>query len=761
MPWSSSCNRYDMRRIVSAIYFVVVAVMAAATFVEKGKGTEYVSQHVYGAPWFVALWAALAAAGAVCLFRRVRKRSVLLLHVSFLLILAGAALTHFTSAQGYVCLRVGGETYTYDRATRDGMREERLPFSIRLDDFTIRCHNGTTAPSDYESRITITDGDRLTRATISMNNVCSYRGYRLYQGNYDRDGRGSVLAVNADPVGIPVTYAGYALLFLSLVIFLIDPAGAFRRSLRIVASAASGGAGKAAAALCLLVAFPLASVASATLDGETAKKFGEIYIVHNDRVCQLHTFAIDFTKKIYGKASYKGYSAEQVLAGLLFWPGEWAAEPIIKVRGGELRSTLQWSGHVPLSTIFNKDMGGYVLRPYVEEYYNGNDDRFHKDVAQLDDVVFLLLETRAGTLLKIYPQTDNGATLWYGYDPHTKYPSSLATGTILFMRRTSEQMADCAARGDMEGFRSTLDEILSYQRLNGGGTLPSPSQVKAERAYNAVPFATVLFAVNLALGFAGLVCCVVLLSRRRRAGGVKRALVVYGASLLASFLALTCALALRWIVSGRIPMSNGYETMLTLAWFLLLMALPSAVAAMSCRPRGNLVTRLFVPAAAFTMSGFFLLVSHIGQMDPAIGQIMPVLDSPLLSVHVSFVMLSFALLAMTFVCGVAGMAVHPAAEELRHLSLVFLCPAIAALGFGIFIGAIWANMSWGRYWSWDPKETWALITFMVYAVPLHARSMPCLRRPVAFHAYMVLAFATILMTYFGVNYFLGGMHSYA
>ena len=163
----------------------------------------------------------------------------------------------------------------------------------------------------------------------------------------------------------------------------------------------------------------------------------------------------------------------------------------------------------------------------------------------------------------------------------------------------------------------------------------------------------------------------------------------------------------------------------------------------------------------FLLSGFFLLVSHINQMDPAIGQMMPVLNSPLLSIHVSVIMMSYALLSLTFICGLMGICLRSHREELLVLSRLFLYPALAALGFGIFIGAIWANISWGEYWGWDPKEVWALITFMVYAAAAHTASIPALRRPMTYHVFMTLAFLTILMTYFGVNYVLGGMHSYA
>jgi ABC-type transport system involved in cytochrome c biogenesis permease subunit len=166
------------------------------------------------------------------------------------------------------------------------------------------------------------------------------------------------------------------------------------------------------------------------------------------------------------------------------------------------------------------------------------------------------------------------------------------------------------------------------------------------------------------------------------------------------------------------------------------------------------------------LSGFFLLVSHISQMDPQIGHLMPVLRSPLLTLHVSIIMTAFALLSLTFICGLTGIAFHytkrkEQTDVLATLSRVFLYPALTTLGFGIFIGAIWANVSWGTYWSWDPKEVWALITFMVYAVVVHTQSFRAFQRPLTYHIYVTLCFLTILMTYFGVNYFLGGMHSYA
>ena len=221
------------------------------------------------------------------------------------------------------------------------------------------------------------------------------------------------------------------------------------------------------------------------------------------------------------------------------------------------------------------------------------------------------------------------------------------------------------------------------------------------------------------------------------------------ALLAASLAALTCCLSLRWIIAGHIPMTNGYETMLLLAWFVMLFALLTHGKAR------------IILVFGFLLSGFFLLVSHINQMDPAITHRMPVLNSPLLSVHVSLIMMSYALLALTFVYGLMGLILKRHAHHFQLLSRLFLYPAVSTMGLGIFIGAIWANISWGSYWNWDPKETWALITFMLYAVVLHTHSFPVFRRPTIYHLYMIAAFLSIVMTYFGVNYLLGGMHSYA
>ncbi len=390
-----------MKRIVIVFYVVVVAVLATATIVEKYQGTDYVGEHVFGAWWFSALWAVLTAVAAFYFVKRkVRRVSVIVLHLSFVVILAGALLTHLTAIRGVVPLYQGIATNEY--LTRD-MYLHRLPFSICLEKFEIKFYEGTDMPSDYVSHVTI-DGEPFT---ISMNQIVSHKGVRLYQSDYDEDLRGSLLAMNSDPWGIPVTYCGYALLFVSLVWMLADPQGKFRQQL----------------------------------------------------------------------------------------------------------------------------------------------------------------------------------------------------------------------------------SILRKQRF---------------------------------------------------------------------------------------PLA-----MLT----------------------------------AFLMACFVLLLYHFLGKYSAANHPLPVLNSRLLPLHVSTIMMAYTLLLLTFIISLVGIAVSKQRQKMYHLSQVMLFPALLLLCYGIFIGAIWANVSWGNYWSWDPKETWALITLMIYAAPAH-RSFSNMS-PRKYHLYMTVAFFTILMTYLGVNYFLGGMHSYA
>ena len=753
-----------VKKIIFILYILVLVCMAAATIVEKSQGTDYAHAHYYGAWWFILIWAVLAALGAFYIIKRkVKCASTLALHLSFIIILAGALLTHISAKRGMIHLRIGQPTDTYMAQDEEqGMKEEKLPFSLCLQKFEAKMHDGTNAAADYSSKFTVIDGDDKSEGEVSMNNIYSHRSYRLYQSSYDEDGKGSVLAINADPFGIPVTYTGYALLFISLVWMLFDPKGGYRKLLK------SPLLKKGALMIALILSMAniqtlhaesaTGNLQNAVLPKETAEKFGELHILYNDRICPVQTFALDFCKKIYGARSYQGLTAEQVLSGWVFYGNTWANEPFIKIKSGEMKTAMNLPDYASLNTFFNREMGGYTIGQYVQEYYNGQQDKFHQQAADIDGKIQIIMELREGISLKVLPYTfiknvkatkdhsfiKAGTTTWFS--PVDKLPQAVEHQHALYIRNVFSLLNGDVKAGNTSRVNEFFVKMKKYQEVSSGNSLPTATQYKAERINNAFPFATILFMANLTLGFIALFYTIYRMTKKREIKVLNIALPIL---LGVSFLALTFGLALRWIISGNIPMSNGYESMLTVAWFVMLISI-----LMQLRIR-------IVMVFGFLISGFFLLVSHINQMDPAIGQMMPVLNSPLLSIHVSIIMMSYALLSLTFICGIMGICLRSHGEELQALSRIFLYPALTTMGFGIFIGAIWANVSWGNYWSWDSKETWALITFMIYAVVVHTQSLPVFRKPLVYHIYITLAFLSIAMTYFGVNYFLTGMHSYA
>ena len=753
-----------VKKIIFILYILVLVCMAAATIVEKSQGTDYAHAHYYGAWWFILIWAVLAALGAFYIIKRkVKCASTLALHLSFIIILAGALLTHISAKRGMIHLRIGQPTDTYMAQDEEqGMKEEKLPFSLCLQKFEAKMHDGTNAVADYSSKFIVIDGDDKSEGEVSMNNIYSHQSYRLYQSSYDEDGKGSVLAINADPYGIPVTYTGYALLFISLVWMLFDPKGGYRRLLK------SPLLKKGALMTALILSMgniqtlhaesATGNLQNAVLPKETAEKFGELHILYNDRICPVQTFALDFCKKIYGARSYQGLTAEQVLSGWVFYGNTWANEPFIKIKSGEMKTAMNLPDYASLNTFFNREMGGYTIGQYVQEYYNGQQDKFHQQAADIDGKIQIIMELREGVSLKVLPYTFTknvkatknhpfikaGTTTWFS--PVDKLPQAVEQQHALYIRNVFSLLNGDVKAGNISRVNEFFVKMKKYQEVSSGISLPTATQYKAERINNAFPFATILFMANLTLGFIALFYTIYRMTKKKEIKVLNIALPIL---LGVSFLALTFGLALRWIISGNVPMSNGYESMLTVAWFVMLISI-----LMQLRIR-------IVMVFGFLISGFFLLVSHINQMDPAIGQMMPVLNSPLLSIHVSIIMMSYALLSLTFICGIMGICLRSHGEELQALSRIFLYPALTTMGFGIFIGAIWANVSWGNYWSWDSKETWALITFMIYAVVVHTQSLPVFRKPLVYHIYITLAFLSIAMTYFGVNYFLTGMHSYA
>lgn len=681
-----------MKRVILFVYVALVVVLAVTTFVGQARGTAFAGAHVYHAVWFALLWGVLAVLTLVaCVRMRLWRRvPLLLLHGSFLVILGGALITFLWGEQGYVHLEEGRETDRF--VARDGGQLLPLPFSLRLDSFRVQCYPGTDAPEDYISHVRLSgkQGAGTRTATVSMNRILMHEGYRFYQSSYDPDGRGSWLSVNHDPWGIGVTYAGYALLGLSMLWVLCSRGGEFRRLLRHPLLRMGG-------FLVLFLGWGTGTPVQAqgrklpVLKQRQADSLAAVQVIYQDRVVPFNTLARDFVLKLTGRPTYRGLTPEQVVGGWLLHPEVWKDEPMIRIKSAALRRRLALEGeYARLSDLFEGDR--YRLQEYWDASASHTDrlSPLDKAIVETDEKVGLILMLQQGTLIQ--PLPDDGSV----------------------------------------------------------ARLPE-AKVRAELLYNRIPFSQVLFMFNLTVGL--LAFAVLLYRGMRRAAADSRMLRglerFFTGALWAALAFQSLGYALRWYIGGRVPLSNGYETMQFLALATLLLA---------CLFRRRFP---FTLPFGFLLSGFALLVSYLGQMNPQITPLMPVLVSPWLSSHVSLIMMSYALFAFMMLNGVLALCVRREALRLMLLSRLLLYPAVFFLGAGIFLGAIWANVSWGHYWSWDPKEVWALVTFMVYAVPFHAGSLPWLRKPLFFHVYMMVAFLTVLMTYFGVNYVLGGMHSYA
>jgi len=734
----------------------LIAVLVVGTLVEKWAGASFAQSHIYHSWWFMTLWILLLSAAVVTMVKSklYRRWQTLLLHAALGLIVVGMIITTLTAKNGRITLEKGRATSEYvERGTQS--RTAQLPFAVELLDFEVVTYPGTQAPQDFCSEIRFVDTKSTNHnATVSMNHIAKHRGYRFYQTSYNLSGQ-VTLTVAHDPWGITLNYIGYALLFLSFILFIFDKNSRFRVLLAEMSKP------QMACLLGFLLLIPQLQAAHGTplpktLPKESAEQLGRLYVMYNDRVCPLQTLAKDFTTKLYGAPSYKGLTSEQVLSGWIFYFSEWSQEPMIKVKGDAVRETLGVQGKYARLTDFVDPQGAYRLE-------NGlalpSDNPLRSKFLAADEKYNLVTMLFNGQLLKIFPVKDSLGTLQWcsqsGYLPET-----VVGQEYVFIRQYLSYAGELALTHDYATFDELMRKTVLYQKKQTGSVLPSDGKICAERWSNRLgvgrPMAMGCVLLGLLLFGYALFCMA------RKCASMNRFVRIAGIALLGILtLYLLLLFVLRWIVAGHVPMANGYETMSFLALCISCLALLLSRRHLMALPFGMLLT------------GFALLVAMLGGANPSVTPLMPVLSSPLLCIHVAIIMLAYALLAFVMLNSLAAVVLsiswHVRKQPqqtslLQRLSIIgqlLLYPAVFLLAIGIFVGAIWANVSWGTYWSWDPKEVWALITLMVYAIPLHRQFFPNQDRPLRFHLYAILAFLCVLITYFGVNLILGGMHSYA
>ena len=745
-----------LKRTAFSLLGILLLILTIATILEKIYGTDFVNEYIYSSVPFVILWGVTAITSLLYIIKSKLHRQpvIFLLHLSLLFILAGAFTTWIYGEQGTMRVRQGEQQTSF---TDSKGISHQLPFSITLNQFEIIYYKGTLAPMDFISHISVADKDchRQIQGKVSMNHIFSYQHYRFYQSGYSEDNEGSVFSVSHDPYGIGITYAGYTLLLLSTVFFFFSPQSRFRQLLK------SPLLHRSLTVILLLVAFSLNSnflkansPSPKVLPREVAEHFGDLYILYNNRICPLQTFARDFTVKLYGSSSYKGLTPEEVLTGWLFYYDSWKNEPIIRIKSNEARKLLEIEGNYARLKDYISTINEYKLEKMMNHIRSGEQVTDKRGIEEADEKFNIINLVCTGAMMKIFPCRNIAGKTLEWYSQSDQLPQDMDNDKWVFIRKSMSYVNEMIVMKKYNDACLLLEKIKKYQQKECDGLLPADNKFKAEKIYNQFDYSK---SVAMACICIGLICfiyyCHCMASQKRTS---RKAIIILNILLWIVFTYLSAAICLRGYVSNHLPLSNGFETMQFMAWCTLLLTF--------------LLQRKFAMLLpfGFLLCGLTLMVSMLGESNPQITQLMPVLQSPLLSIHVVVIMIAYSLLAFIMLNGVTAVILHQSQKEckeqierLQIISQIILYPAIFLLAIGIFIGAVWANVSWGRYWGWDPKEVWALITMLVYALALHPRSLPWFHRTMFFHVFCITAFITVLITYFGVNFLLGGMHSYA
>lgn len=696
-------------------------------------------------------------------------------------LLGGKGTTNFSDK-----INVGG----LDFSLSYGSKIYELPFSIQLNDFIAEKYPGTeTGYASFMSKITVND-ERSFDYDIYMNHVLDHQGYRFFQSSFDPDEKGTVLSVNHDFWGTWITYIGYFLLYIGLMGIMFFGKTRFRDLQQMLEKIKVKKA--ALAMIAMLVVSTTANaqettdhahavgptqaqvdsvIQSTKVDREHAEKFGAMIIQdEGGRMKPINTFASELLRKLSGKDKYKDLSANQVFLSMMLNPGAWYNTEFIALGKKENDSIRKVIG-VPEGTAFVKatdffdSKGVYKLRPYLEKATSTNNpSNFEKDFKKVGERLSLLNIALSGQIVKIFPLLNDENNKWISAVEYRggqyQVQDSLYSN---FIRNAMPYYLNSLQRSIASGDYSEPDKLLEAfkqnQLNNGAEILPSENKIKTEIIYNKLDIFNRLYKYYALVG--GLLFIVLILKIFKERELLKALAYFLKGTIILFFIWHTAGLVLRWYISGHAPWSDAYESILYVSWATLAIGLAL-----------GRKSELTIAASAFVTS-MLLWIAHQSWVDPAIANLQPVLDSYWLMIHVAVIVGSYGPLTVGMILGVVSLLLMVLTtkknkkrmdlniKELTVINELALTTGLVMLTIGNFLGGQWANESWGRYWGWDPKETWALISIMVYAFVLHMRLVPGLRGRWIYNFASILAFASIMMTYFGVNFYLVGLHSYA
>ena len=765
----------NLERFFSSFVTTIVLVLiyafglAVATFIEKYHGTATAKAMVYYSPLFFLLQFLLVvnfiAATIKHQYLKRGKWGLMLTHFAFIIILLGALTSFLFGEEGILHLREGETSNQIAVRTSDNTTFHTLPFSVELKKFTLTRYPGSASPSSYESEVIVhVDGeDREER--IFMNNVLDVKGYRFFQASYDQDEHGTILSVNRDVAGRNITYTGYLLL--------VGKDSRFMRQSRRLKELRK--ATNVRVLLLALLAVPLSvnagGKASPMLDAvqkyavspEHAALFGALPIQSGSgRMMPVNTFSSEILRKLHKSDKIGQLNSDQFLLSLLAMPDMWMRVPFISLSNPELAAYYDLTdGECAYIQAFDSN-GSYKLQEKLEEAYNkmpAQRTRFDKDLMKLDEQLNIFHQLINHQMLNLFPKEDDPNHKWYAPGDDL---SAFTGKDSMFVSRIFDWYLGEVQEGLKSGDWAKADEVVgmidTYQQAKNKTLDISPKRMQAELKYNKMDVFRYCKIGYLVLGGLLLVLSFAMLFRRTR--WMKVAVWLLGAGVLVVFHYHMFGMGMRWYIGGYAPWSNSYETMVYVGWATVLAGLLFV--------RRSTIT--FALATLF--GGIILFVSGLNWMDPEINPLVPVLKSPWLMFHVAVIVAAYGFFGISCLIGLTNMVMMSVAGKknkeilkarITELSIVgemALWVGLALMTVGTFLGAVWANESWGRYWGWDPKETWALITMVVYAVVTHLHLVKRWNSLWLFNLASVIAFASVLMTFFGVNYFLSGMHSY-
>ena len=664
-----------------------------------------------------------------------------------------------------------------------GSKIYNTPFDVKLNDFIAKKYPGTEKSySSFESKVEVIDGSEKFDYHIYMNHVLDYRGYRFFQAQFDEDEKGTILSVSHDFWGTWITYIGYSLLYFAMMAIMFTKYSRFADIKRKLEKVKMKKAKLTVIALFLsLSGFAQnhsqepaglkvidSLIQKYKVSDEHAERFGKLVIQDiGGRMKPVNTFSSELLRKVSHENEYKGLNADQVFLSMTQLPSAWYQVQMIYMSKGNdsIRKIIGIPADQELAAFINffDDKGNYKLSKYLDAAYKtANPNKFEKDFVETDKKVNLLSSALFGSILKIFPIPGDANNKWVSFpelsESNIKGMDSTFTKQIIPIYLAS--LANGTETGDYKEANFYLDGIQKYQRRYGEKVIPSEDKINSEIFYNKVNIFKNLFYLYM---FGGILMILLVIVKIFNEKNKTLRFLVNGMHIFIGllFLAHTAGLILRWFISGHAPWSNAYESIIYVAWATMFFGLAF-----------DMKSKLTVASSAFVTS-MILMAAYANWVDPEIATLQPVLDSYWLMIHVAVIVASYGPFALGMILGTVSLILilftteknkermELNIREITYINEMALTIGLILLTIGNFLGGQWANESWGRYWGWDPKETWALISIMVYAFVIHMRYVPGLRGKWVFSVMSMLAFVSILFTYYGVNFHLVGLHSYA